>query len=499
MLIDKIPDERVKQGLKEYQKIVNPKAYNGGSSVGQSNNGIVFYYEDRFRRNQCFRKAAIDFYKDVQITLKNNPDCKFGCGRPLINYNAGTDLKTYLAEGWLIRLAMKHANENPGIALELIGMCGHDDVAQGVFSYLDTSEAGRQELMGNIERVKTQKRNAEEALKRNLSKLVPDSIAVQTNLLTHLFLTRHIDELSQRQGIFREINCPNNQTDFYLPGSISKAADISPALKEKIKAIQGEVPAKHYHVYGSALLGCKMAQKGMTPEQAVTVQKQAARFYRGLRMCTSSKHQLRKREEIEKSFQIRDIENSKEVETKILQAWNQKIKGELNCGASTEKRKCDGLRDLGIYFLENNERSVVLTRIATAFSRFDAARLYDNWYLGGGAVGGINIPCTDIRNRGPSDLMKPNEGFLGRLFKPSNWSDKRYEAASKKLATWDVDFEWTIAQHEVGSRYGAKLCSESGSKESPFEKPTCYESLPQNSGQLEPVPNPQFTPKKSIK
>jgi len=562
--VDNIPDKSLQSGLKEYLKIVNPKSYRGNDdSVGGSNKGIVQYFKSRFSENQCFQNAAADFYRDIATTLKKKNKCEpeekdsstekntkespgssgfcigmgcpkikmkpmeseYGClkNRPSLNDRVGQGAKSYLDEGWLMRLAMKHSKGNPEAALELIGMCGHDDTAQGNFSFYDTSEAAKAKNLEQAAKLKDQKKAMDDELKKAFKNFDSDQKAVYVLSQKASFAAKQIETLSKAEGRKESVTCPPQSSDFYLPGSLSGDADISPALKDKIKVIQGDgkkdtsfIPAKHYHVYGSALLGCKMAQNGMKPEQAAMVQKQAARLYRGLRMCESSREQLQKREQLKATLQVKDLEDSKEVEAKVLQIWNQKNKGEFKCegmaggifgmmgmmmmksmmsaqdkkseGDSSSRadqktiEKCSLLMNFGIADLETNERNIVMRKINTALGRYDAAKLYDSWYLGGGSFAGIKIPCTDHRNKGPSDLMKPNEGFMGKLFKPGGWSDERYEAASKKLATWDVDFEWTIAQHEAGSKYGAKMCSEARSKKNPFEEATCHEKRSESTG-----------------
>jgi hypothetical protein len=64
--------------------------------------------------------------------------------------------------------------------------------------------------------------------------------------------------------------------------------------------------------------------------------------------------------------------------------------------------------------------------------------------------------------------MNPQDSFFGRVAKPGGWSEETYNRASKKLATWDVDFKWTIAQHEAGAKFAAQTCKKRGLKEKPL-------------------------------
>jgi hypothetical protein len=160
------------------------------------------------------------------------------------------------------------------------------------------------------------------------------------------------------------------------------------------------------------------------------------------------------------------------LKKKILKIWQRKNDKKFSCLRFENEQEhleyCDLLYGLGIAELEPSEIDIVKKKIATAWASKDAALLYDKWYFGGGSILGKQIPCTDIKGlRGPTDLMNPTQSFMGRMSKPSGWSDERYKAATQKLATWDMDFEWTIAQHEAGSRAGANMCK-NNAKKNPF-------------------------------
>ena len=125
----------------------------------------------------------------------------------------------------------------------------------------------------------------------------------------------------------------------------------------------------------------------------------------------------------------------------------------------------------------NRLRGSIYTSQATAdrlqyfFARTDAAELYNRWYFGGGKTPAITIPftsktilksydvpCTDIRKGGPVDLLKGSQTGLGQWEKPWGWNSDRYQKALNHLATWELDFQWTQAQHEVGSSFAKKMC-----------------------------------------
>jgi hypothetical protein len=553
-LIDHIPDDNLKSGLQEYMKIVNPGAYQGGDQeVGGHNAGVAKYFSTRFQENNCYQSAAIDFYRDVASTLKKQNSCKadrdpsaadskktvqnsggfcmgFGCPmqnieieseygcfkkRPSIDDHTGVGNKAYLEDGWLLRLALKHSKGNPEAAFELIGMCGHDDVSQGSYIYYDDSETAKQKNADQLSKLKEQKKQLDENLQKTFKKFSStDEAKDEVYQLGQqgTFLSGQIKMMSMQRDAGRNeyLQCPPQNSDFFLPGSLSSKADISPSLASKVKKIQSTdlknghfIPAKYYHVYGSAFLGCKMVEKGMTPVQAATVQKQAARLYRGVRMCQAESGMLQQREQMQKTLGVKNLDDTTEVQGKVTKLWESKLNGEFTCngmlysggpgikGAKLKNspikdspannvgkdnmEKCSILWMFDVADLEKGEKQIVSKKINKGLERVDAAKLYNDWYFGGRSIAGAKLPCSDFRYKGPTDLMKPNEGFMGKIFKPTGWSAERYDAASKKLATFDVDFEWTVAQHEAGSSYGAKLCADTKAKKNPFEDKSCLD------------------------
>lgn len=501
-MIDNIPDKNLQNGLREYLKIVKPEAY-GGDSVGGSNKGLNSWFSNKFSKNQCYRSAAQNFYRDVAITMKAGNKCEasasdglerkiksesdYGCfnKRPSITDTAGKGSKSYLHEGWMWQLAMKHARGSPEAAMELIGMCGHDDTAQSKFQIFDDSVKAKEENTQELERYKKEREEAERRLKKAESGGTTEAIAILLLTRHSKFLLRRINELKDATGKVRRMDCPPQESDFYLPGSIGTGVDIPQDLKNKISKIQNpsgknNIPAKNYHIYGAAFLGCKMAANGLTPIQATAIQKQAARLYRGVRMCEMVTLELSTRQFLSAMVgKDGEIEDSKKLEGQILAQWKYVIDNVGSCARSfkgvknkTQKdildKACDLLHFYGINGLGAKEIDVVKKKIAHRLGTVDAALLYKKWYFGGGTIFGKTIPCTDIRYRGPKDLMNPDVGILSGLSKPSGWSDERYKIATQRLATWDVDFEWTIKQHEVGSSYGASICKPS-SKTSPFK------------------------------
>ena len=137
------------------------------------------------------------------------------------------------------------------------------------------------------------------------------------------------------------------------------------------------------------------------------------------------------------------------------------------------------------------DKNIAKKKIANRMVRLDAAHLYNSWYLGGKSILGIKVPCTDIRLGGPKNLLDANRNLFDswreRPIDAIEWSKERYDAAAKYLTVWDVDFEWTIAQHEVGAKFAAEHCKKEKSGENPFQNICIQNGSDSLSEQSKPV------------
>lgn len=523
-IVGLIPDKDIQNGIKAYIEIVNPSAYSG-DSVGGQNAGVSGYFTKNFTQNSCFQKSSIAFYGDVAAYLSKKNQCSekekeslvfflkskvnpvFGCSKRASVLDVTSPGET----GWLYNLAMKHAGQNPEAAMALIGLCGHDDINQGTFGYLDSSEAAKAQIQEQIRSMKEQKSKIDVELKKAFSSFDKDHQQVYDMSRKAGKLAENISLMGETKSLPKTMDCPPQTSGFYTPQSLAPAADISSDLKSEIVRIQGanlsdktQIPAKHYHVYGSAFLGCKMAMQGMKPEHAVFVQKEAARFYRGLRMCESAEIQMGTVSPItleSVKLIIPNVDVKGDVPTQIMKIFDSVGTKKIDCfnlGTLKMERddsklrayhnSCMLLEQFGIRLLTAEERKEAVFKVEKGIERNDAANLYKKWYASVGKV------CSDIRYGGPLDIAKP-DSFLSKFAKPNDWSQERYSAALKRLQTWELDFKWTLAQHEAGSSFGAKKCAEAkaNGKVNPFKSPNC-EMEPQQiiSGSIFGYPTGDF-------
>lgn len=504
-VIGTIPDSNLKRGLKDYSEALGLERYSSDSAVGAFNAGVGAFFTRQYKdkRNSCVRDAAQKFYQDVGAYLKERNPCKgenekyrrrdapppgsisYGCtsdDRAKLTEVAGEGRFDNQEPGWVWKLALKNANGDPNAALLLIGMCGHDDTNQGAYVALDKSAEGQDRAYLAIDdyRSKIKRIQAQiDELRAKKSDNSEDSYRI-SDLQYDLSETKiALEQIKRDGGQTVELNCPMSNTGYFAARSLDESADIPKDLKNELhEAFSGDgatkTASKYYHVYGSAFMACQLVQNGVSPSNAALIQQQAARVYRGIRMCqeTQTKEkQSAERKIFEQTLSVKY--NSKDPLTiaKKIIASREVMEG---CDKIEPPRECRYLNMLGLptFNMGSNAQfklqdSDIQAKVNGAMKSMDAAELYKSWYLGGGKIAGQQLPCSDIRVLGPNDLKNPTESFFGRLSKPSDWTDERYQAATKKLSTWDADFKWTIAEHKAGADFAGKVCK----KRAPGEKP----------------------------
>ncbi|WP_413557439.1 hypothetical protein [Bdellovibrio sp. HCB209] len=474
-IIDKLPNGDTKNGLKEYVQILGYGSYDGADTVGISNAGLSDYFSNKFEdpKNSCLRDASRTFFEDVAKVLKSRtsqdvectkdsyPD--YGCSqesRPSINSRVGKDPYSDLSKGWLWELALKHAKGDANSAMFLIGMCGHDETRQGSYGFQASSEEKIADL--NERKKSLQVRITEYSKDYDKNR---DRILALTKQISDW--NQEISELQKKPTVRTKMKCPPRNSAYYAPQSIGSSADISEPLKSQIQSTQETAdgvtytPAKYYHVYGAAFMACQLVQNGVSPLKTTFIQQQAARLYRAIRMCESVDSA---------ELKFLDPKSADSSLRAVLDVQNKKVICPL---VGNSPRECQLINELGYNPVLIGSGAItpgvdeVKAKWAGKLRNSDAATLYKSWYLGGGEIKGQKIPCSDLRVWGPNDLMKPDANFFDKISKPREWSVERFKSASQKLATWDVDFKWTIAQHKVGAEFASKNCK----KRAPGEKP----------------------------
>ncbi|MCB0391437.1 MAG: hypothetical protein KDD58_09100, partial [Bdellovibrionales bacterium] len=429
---------------------------------------------------------------------------------------------------------LKHANNDPNLAMSLIAVCGHDDVAQGTYYWLDDSLKAKEEVQFKLKYLNKDI----DSVKSQLSGSPSNNPKTKYLMQELTVLADQKAKIQEQNGIKEEMYCPSGDSKTYLPQSLGQGVDIPDELKAKITNLQAPtkgaayLPAKHYHVYGSAFMACQLIQEGVLPEIATILQKNAARFYRGIRMCKATKDLLTDRNEllgwydkyikdfkpvVEKKNTKRGLRTTTSkpygVESYIFnEALRLAKSGECippqppeetefirikksnyNSNISTEaykehkrkmllwnknyRDKCNFLRDfIGVSLADSDlNEEIIRTKTSMSYEKMNAAYLYQKWYIGGGELLDLNLPCTDYRLFGPSSLVKKKRPQRANHTENciSGFSARECQKAKERLATWDVDFEWTINQHEVGAEFAAKMCKKNEKRMTSLEQLAC--------------------------
>ncbi len=195
-----------------------------------------------------------------------------------------------------------------------------------------------------------------------------------------------------------------------LPKNLGENVDISDALKQKIKTNinVGSLYAKYYHIQLAAFMSCEMLSAGMNTNLTLMMQKWTAWGYRTVKLNLYLKKLFRKRSE------------------------NQDL---------TESEKVDLL----------------------------ASKLMENWFTGAKMGSHITRPYTNLNltdfvfSEKYKKIPDVNENSslkssLSGFPKPLFMDEAEFKLAKERLRLWLTEWEWTIAQHEIGSQLAIANC-----------------------------------------
>lgn len=404
VVIGSLPDSGLRDGLQRYLEILNPDRYQSDASVGIDNSGLALHFQNQFQRDTCFAKKTLHFYRDLRTSVTGeNP-------------------------GWLFERAMSVTHRNPWAALNLIGVCGHDNIRQGVFE----NATALQDL-------------AQEGWRREDFYQPLTGVDTQTDSF-----------------------CPSKESPFFGSDSLGRNVDISSSLKNRILSVQfphkkwDEIPAKNYHILGAAFMTCQMIEAGMNPWVAIQVQTTAAGLYRGIRLCQSIDKpsqlflRLQRHPEIRKNFFRRSFEEN--IITEALARGKNKL---CSVQKNQDDALCDLLQSVGAPFdlsiprLEERARQLLQKYMDTLI----ASGLYSQWHFGGNYAG-VNLPCSGQPWTGPHPMLKWlfERGTISINVCGAGITPESCKKALQRISSWELDFQWTQAQHKVGAQFAATHC-----------------------------------------
>lgn len=486
-IIKVVPNSSLRSGIEQYLDIINAQAYSDDQNVGLSNRGLAQFQANQVKNNPCFAKLAEAFYQEIteqDSTSRRSqvPNSRSSLGsRPSLATEAGKLPNENVKPGWLYQKALEYTNGNPNLAIQLIGLCGHDDISQGDFKYeVDGDDQSQSEIKDNylktIEYRVTKLRNALQKINSSQGESNAAAIDKMNNQIEKL--KSYKQKLLNNQivpfaSIKRTINCPRQISTMYLSKSLSKQADLSDEYKAKIAKIQAPtkgasvIPSKNYHIMGSAFMTCQLIQKGVNPKIAQAIQKLAAWGYRTVRMNTVLKEELEKAEKVYTQYEV-FLKNYTKENTEFRQTRRGKRALPLSRPSISDwlLTNQSAREELSLNFETKSEVNDFLISL-------DAAKLIDQANLGGNTFG-LQLPQTNIllgftgnSIRKEINLSNINSEQSettrkrGSSFKatPNNWDKTRFNRAKEKAQTYLIDWDWTVKQHEVGAKFAAENCT----------------------------------------
>lgn len=229
-IFDCYPDNSPqKRAYSQLASIIFSSDYGGVAKVASSlrgkNFGLVRYFLGRLMTDDLFFTHAKEFYEelkafDTEFIFRNQLIGK----KPSLKDVAGAGDYQALQPGWLWNLALKHARQNRRVAMEILGICGHDDV--------------------------------------------------------------HYEPYKDRTGT-QSFTCPlPGFTTFYVPRSLGLDVDIADDMKLRVAAVQAPtkgmsvLPSKTYHIISSAFFSCLMTSQGLSNAEIEATDSLIARAYR---------------------------------------------------------------------------------------------------------------------------------------------------------------------------------------------------------------------------
>lgn len=454
-----------------YREQVGMQAYGETSKFAGTNLGANELSDRILQSSPCLATLARAFYSEIRKTDKESA----GFQRPGINDVVGRGRYSGLQTGWLWEKALEMSKGNSQLAMQLIGFCLHDDMPLGRSIKIFDLESDRPELEASLKSVSEELNRLKSSLKKDgvknderteLDRQIKSYESKRRTLKTR------IEKLGQsRSGPFDSVlQCPGRSSAAFVPKSLSIDADLSDPMKRLVSDVQsasgaGPQPAKYYHVYMGAKIGCKLAACGLDEKVGGFFQDKVTAAYRGFRLCSLIEYAKSRRENAEKELGFSLGENEK---VRKMMADLEKAKTVNDIPVKTYDAFFSG---------EPLAPDAFRKHVEAEISIFDGADLY----IKSKSPNVANIPCSFMFYGGPRIDPKTEaveRSMLNKLFSTNGcaepgWDMERCDKAVKRLRTWEVDEYWTRAQQVKGLRFGINACKGKGFSTAELEVLAC--------------------------
>ena len=476
--IQKVPGgKRMACMVKDFAEILQPKSYGSGGSTQVSNVGLDQHYADLAKNDPVFGQQLYNFYSEI------NRVKIVAAVRTNINNVAGDKQNLNAKPGWLWEVALKNAAGNPNRAMQLIGACGHDDISHEINvartkQELDELTSTARKLLASSITKWQAKLSAATAQPKNhsnrsecslidigvVSTFLP-ALGVDSPYLAQVFepkacadvksIRLQIEEFQRLEQTLAPSNfssqkliaCPVEDSKFFLAGSLGQKTDISAGVKARVIGTSDLrcknnidpascIPAKAYHVLGSAAVACEMIEKGYDPKDVVKLSEVSAWYYRAYWLSGIV-------DKVDSLTRVAGQDNQQTQMNRIIAFL--KNGNQQSCDLEPKSAKAGETLEIGA----NQHPNIV-----------DAVALLKRWTANAESNGQLKMVGMDSLFTNLLSL----QGDLGvhdttkNLVKPIGWSKDRYENARNEVKSILTDFAWTIEQHKVGAEFAASVC-----------------------------------------
>jgi hypothetical protein len=399
--LDLLLNPTQRAGIEEYKRAV------GIEVSGAQNSGFISYNIDLLESNSCFRSRSAAMYAELRNMTKTS--------RYTNNLNSKLPQGAF-APGFVWDMAMKHAANDPNLAMALIGVCGHD----------------------------------------NTNQFGDDNFNMDIGNASGVYL-------ASSHGV----NCPDRSSPFFSPGSLGAEANITSQLQSRIGELQGNngdssfIPSKYYHVMGSAMSSCLLLRKGVPQAMAKTIVSTAVNAYRAGRICQDYLAHSQYFVHVSKGHSI----DAGPILDDVLSGAIP-INENLDFSSLSEEQQTV-LNDLSIKEILRESAEIRNQKLERLLSFYNASLLLKK-------NPNIEKECSNPPKASMSlvNYLKSGEHKKSNVC-PSDWRPARCQQAIHRLDTWAVDFEWTEAQHLAGFEFARKNCKPTYNDENALERSAC--------------------------
>ncbi len=452
-----------RQGIQDYLAVIGLES-DEGQNVGFKNFNEELLYE-----NPCINELAGNFYadllaNDLEVNLKSlmNPT---KLGKPSLK---DTTKETGLKPGWLWEKALSYSKGDKLLAMQLVGICGHDDLNQLDEDFrmkFSGGQKGKNLFYSDVD------------IKNKIAEIWKGLPAEKRSALEKKGGSDAIfNKLKKSVGFEEGITCPAPVGAMYYAKSLGEQYDIPEVLKDRIAKIQAPskgaefLPGKYYHLMGAAYSSCFLVRRNVPDFVSEKIVKGAINVYRSSRMCNSltglenphfsgkSTSQifedlLKVRKSFESCF---DKATSKGTGASSYSYWIKKTKSPpSHCYAAD-------LLNLTVLMDEDITNEILQKKISRKVAEHDAVRMFraSKFYSSSNQCQGTQLG-TDVK-----EFLEENS-FTKTGDECGMGLDKqRCEGVRKLLETYLVDFEWSEAQHLAGLKFAKDHCPSMGAGKS---------------------------------